>query len=571
MKSLVVALLAFTALASGKVTYEADVAYTAPNWTREARAAASESVNVVVMMQHTDEQLATLEAKFWAVSDPKSSEYGEHLTQAQVTEIVAPAQASLDAVTAWLTGAGATISVGAHRDLIEATLPAAAAEAAFGTEIFRFRHNTRRSVSLLRAGAAYALPDAIAPLVKLVANLARLPALDGPIIVEQQPEEAAEQQVGAWETGCEKNKCANFVTPGILAQAYSLGAAPTAAAKGSMAVAEFQGVMWDQKGLDTLSAACNLGNLTVDFMVGDNKPAKCEIPVLGLELCAEAMLDIEYIKGVAPNVPLTDIFNKEYSLISWAKQVEDLPDGSVPLVHSISYGNDEAQQTGDAFIQAANVEFQKLGVRGISVLVASGDQGVAGRSGRGKRFHPDFPCGSPYITAVGGTDFATKSTVGPEKAWSDGGGGFSDHFAIPAYQAAAVAAYKTTAAASLPDASYWNNTGRGYPDVAALGGQGNPYCVSVSKSLQGVAGTSAACPVVAGVFARLNEERLAKGGKPLGFLNPWIYQNAAGFNDVTLGSNPGVQTKVGGFPAVIGWDAATGVGTPNFEKLKALL
>ena len=159
----------------------------------------------------------------------------------------------------------------------------------------------------------------------------------------------------------------------------------------------------------------------------------------------------------------------------------------------------------------------------------------------------------------------------PRRGSQYGGGGFSDHFAIPSYQAAAVAAYKTTAAASLPDASYWNNTGRGYPDVAALGGQGNPYCVSVSKSLQGVSGPSAACPVVAGVFARLNEERLAKGGKPLGFLNPWIYQNAAGFNDVTLGSNPGVQKRVGGFPAVAGWDAATGVGTPNFEKLKALL
>ena len=53
----------------------------------------------------------------------------------------------------------------------------------------------------------------------------------------------------------------------------------------------------------------------------------------------------------------------------------------------------------------------------------------------------------------------------------------------------------------------------------------------------GVAGTSASCPVVAGIFARLNAKRLAAGGKPMGFLNPFIYQNPSGFFDVTQGIN----------------------------------
>ena len=82
----------------------------------------------------------------------------------------------------------------------------------------------------------------------------------------------------------------------------------------------------------------------------------------------------------------------------------------------------------------------------------------------------------------------------------------------------------------------------------------------------GIAGTSAACPTAASIFARLNEERLAKGGKPLGFLNPWIYQNADAFYDVTQGSNSGGGVH-GGFPAVKGWDASTGVGTPNYEAM----
>lgn len=137
-----------------------------------------------------------------------------------------------------------------------------------------------------------------------------------------------------------------------------------------------------------------------------------------------------------------------------------------------------------------------------------------------------------------------------------------------------MASYLTTAGSSLPPQTKWNATGRGYPDVSALGGEGNPYCIIVGGSFTGVAGTSAACPVFAATVAKLNELRLAKGGAPLGFLNPWLYGTASGaFNDVTVGRNCGDPTCKGddGFPAVTGWDAATGLGTPDFAKLSALI
>jgi tripeptidyl-peptidase-1 len=195
---------------------------------------------------------------------------------------------------------------------------------------------------------------------------------------------------------------------------------------------------------------------------------------------------------------------------------------------------------------------------------------VWGRSGTtGGIFHPDFPAASPYVTAVGGTDFATKSVIGEETSWADSGGGFSNTFDIPDYQADAVATYKTTA--TLPDSSLYNNTGRGYPDVSALGGQVNSYCVAYGgkgSKFGGVAGTSASSPVVAGVFAILNNVRLAAGGAALGFLNPFIYQNADAFNDVTTGNNNAGQRTKGGFDAAEGWDPVTGVGTPNYAKLE---
>jgi tripeptidyl-peptidase-1 len=233
----------------------------------------------------------------------------------------------------------------------------------------------------------------------------------------------------------------------------------------------------------------------------------------------------------------------------------------------VSYGNDEAQQTSTAYMLSVNAEFQKLQVRGASILFASGDQGVVGRTGGTGVFHPDFPAASPFVTAVGGTDFVAKSTIGDEKAWTDGGGGFSNTFPIPSWQAAAVAKFKNDSGAKLPPAGLWNNTGRGYPDVSALAGEGNPYCIGAGSMLIGIAGTSAAAPTVSAIFARLNALRLAKGGQPMGFLNPWIYQNADAFHDVVQGKNTGGNFKGLGFEAIAGWDAATGVGTPNFSVM----
>jgi len=262
------------------------------------------------------------------------------------------------------------------------------------------------------------------------------------------------------------------------------------------------------------------------------------------------------------------LYQQKYSLLDMAKTLNSMSDP--PLVMSVSYGSDEAKQSSKEFMQTCNTAFMKAGLRGISILVASGDSGVCGREGCGMwhfRFKPDFPASSPYVTSVGGTDFL-GSGIGDEMVWKNGGGGFSDTFDMPDYQKDAVAAYKSNADAQLPPAAYWNNTGRGYPDIAALGGTKTPFCV-MAGGWQGVAGTSAACPVAAGVFAKLNGLRLAAGKPPLGFLNPFIYKNPSGFQDVTHGINGGTSYK-NGFTAVKGWDAATGFGTPDYEALAKL-
>jgi tripeptidyl-peptidase-1 len=115
-------------------------------------------------------------------------------------------------------------------------------------------------------------------------------------------------------------------------------------------------------------------------------------------------------------------------------------------------------------------------------------------------------------------------------------------------------------------ANLFNASGRGFPDVAAYG---ENVTIITGGQLAPVAGTSCATPIFASVIALLNDRLIAAGRSPLGFLNPWLYANAHGLTDITDGSNPGCGTM--GFPAAVGWDPVTGLGSPNFDSLLATL
>jgi tripeptidyl-peptidase-1 len=93
----------------------------------------------------------------------------------------------------------------------------------------------------------------------------------------------------------------------------------------------------------------------------------------------------------------------------------------------------------------------------------------------------------------------------------------------------------------------------------------------LNKKAAAAYGTSAATPTVAILIAKLNEELLSAGKPPLGFVNPLFYKNPNAFNDVTKGNNNGRNGGTGGFDAAPGWDPTTGLGTPDFEKLKTVV
>jgi tripeptidyl-peptidase-1 len=250
--------------------------------------------------------------------------------------------------------------------------------------------------------------------------------------------------------------------------------------------------------------------------------------------------------------------------MKWLTTLSNTSDSDVPKIFSTSYGEDEASWSLPAATRL-NVEFQKAGVRGVSLLYAAGDEGA---NCEGRKFVPEGPGSSPYVTAVGGT-MPTSSWPKPgadsEAAIGLSSGGFSNYWKMPSYQKDAVAAYLKQS--GLPPLSRaYNISGRAYPDISA---QATNFFVISGFPLPGVSGTSCASPTAAGIFSLLNDLRMQQGKSTLGFLNPFIYQHAAAFNDITTGSSQGCDSD--GWPAKKGWDAVTGVGTPNYANLAKAL
>ncbi|KAK6440358.1 hypothetical protein LTR95_003418 [Oleoguttula sp. CCFEE 5521] len=183
----------------------------------------------------------------------------------------------------------------------------------------------------------------------------------------------------------------------------------------------------------------------------------------------------------------------------------------------------------------------------------------------------------PYITSVGATFLNSNNLQDGESAVADpdpanalddyySGGGFSDVFEVPSYQKKATQHYLKHYAPNY-GSKVFNNSGlaRGFPDISGIGLK--VATVYLNKTY-GVGGTSASAPIIGGIVTLLNEERLAVGKGPIGFLNPVLYSHPWALNDIVNGSNPGCGTD--GFPASPGWDPVTGLGTPKYEELKKI-
>jgi kumamolisin len=269
----------------------------------------------------------------------------------------------------------------------------------------------------------------------------------------------------------------------------------------------------------------------------------------------EVMLDIEVVGAVAPDAAIVVYFapNTDQGFIdAVSTAVHDST--HTPSVISISWGESE-----DAWSQQARTQMEQILTEGaglgITVTVAAGDNGSADAVTDGQQ-HVDFPASAPHALACGGTSLrASGATIESEVVWNDPGdgatgGGISRQFPVPSYQANA----------KLPENADTHAPGRGVPDVCGDADPQTGYVIRVDGADETIGGTSAVAPLWAGLVARLDEQL----GAPLGFAQPVLYPllGTSSFHDITSGSN-------GSYAAGPGWDACTGLGSPDGTALAA--
>ena len=546
------------------------------------------------------------------VSDPYHHRYGLHLSAAEVGKLVKPTKEADDHVRDWLLDHGIyDFSYSPTRDWINVNMPVHLAETLLDTEYYIYLH-ADDGTTALRA-PRWSLPmhlhghiEAVHPTNAFFRSRRQskhlksrsevpsaglgengLPTYDELVTIDRT--EMGHMDIpdikDLPKNPSPSQACNRLATsPLCLRTLYgTLDYIPQAPGKVRLGLVNYLDQVNNQSDIeiflkryrpDAVEAAYKIE--TEILAHGSNQQTPVTEEQAARDMGLEGNLNAETLIGLAYPIPITaynvggrapfgksrfTAENTNEPYLEWLQHVLAQPD--LPQVITTSYA-DEEQTVPYWYAKRACQGFAQLGARGVSVLFASGDEGVgahgmcvSNNESNKPMFLPTFPASCPYVTAVGGT-----RNWDPEIAGFDArrtfvaGGGFSNYFPRPHYQKDTVDVY-VDSLGSLHNGLY-SKTGRGYPDIAV---RGYHYITVWNGTARIIDGTSASSPAAAAIFSLVNDALAAEGKPALGWLNPWIYSKGfSGFTDVVAGSNPGCNTT--GFPAKKGWDAATGVGTP---------
>ncbi|KAJ7339848.1 family S53 protease [Mycena albidolilacea] len=533
----------------------------AEGFVQSAAAPAEQELTLRIALKQNN--IFGLQTELYKVSDPVSEIYGKHLTLEEVAKFVKPTNDTLAAVSSWLSDNNINAKpVTPAGDMLEIKIPVSQANDLLSAQFSVFTHS-KTGKTIIRT-LQYSLP---APLTQHVEFFHPTTIFAPPL--NSRPKFVAGRAKRATPgSDTLPDSCTSTMTPACLQLLYNIPTAPATQKSNTLGVAGFIDQWANQEDLTAFLASFRKDiNSSTTFALetldgGSNPQNRSQAGV-------EA-----YTIGIATGVPVTFISagddNSDDSLGGFLDMIHLLiNDTNRPSVLTTSYGF--TAETDIPLSVAINLcnSYMQLGALGTSVLFASGDGGVSGgipQTGCGI-YIPAFPATCPFITSVGSTGGINQFPGISEVGSSFTSGGFSNYFPIPDYQAKDVAAYFAfiDSLGTIPEDGRFNRSGRGFPDVSA---QGENIEIVVDGQFGTVAGTSCSSPIFASVVALLNDELVAAGKPTLGFLNPFLYSSAgrAALNDVMFGDNPGCATD--GFFGNTGWDAVTGLGTPNYTALR---
>jgi len=591
-------------------------------WARHRKHNASKTIPLRFALSQSN--LDAIDDILFDISHPESPNYGNHWTSDQVAEKFAPSKESVETVRSWLLSSGFShdrIRLSSSGGWIEVDSTIAEAEELLRADYHVYKHESGHEQT---ACEEYHLPAHVAPHVDMVTPTVHFTSVKrgverpGTTIMPGAPGQGIHPHplplTQPEANAADLSKCNTQITPACLKALYGINYTPVAASKNSYGIVEYTPQAYLAKDMDLFMQKFDPSQVGKRPILNSIDGGVVQTTTQDFNHNGESDLDLQYGMALVGNKqPITlyqvgdtvegasfndflDAIDGSYCKadggddpIQDAKYPDPAPGGykgkkdcgkyKPTNVISTSYGYNEADLTAKYTARQCK-EYAKLGMMGVTVLYSSGDYGVAGNGGNclnpdgsqstsGKRFNPSFPASCPYITAVGATQIDPgKKVTDPEGACQQviySGGGFSNRFALPDYQKTVVGSYfknhKPTYSSSV-----YNSTqhSRGFPDLSANGAN---YVVNVNGQFSLIYGTSASAPVVGAMLTLINDARISKGKKPIGFINPTIYQSSfqGAFHDITHGGNQGCGTK--GFTAVAGWDPVTGLGTPNFPEM----
>jgi subtilase family serine protease len=607
------------------------LAGSAPSWATHAAmvgpAKAAAPVHFRVYLAPRGGQQA-LTAALMAVSTPGSAQYRHFLTPAQYRARFAPTSEAVSAVRNWLVGAGMKVNGASFGNrYVSASGTTAAVRGAFGVTINLYRHDGRTEHA---PSGDLSIPSSVASRVLGVTGL----ETDQVMTSDSTPDYGLPggfrnaRPCSTYAGTLLADRQADGSTPlpkfqGNYRHYAVCGYTPTqfrgayGATDSGLTGAGVTVAITDAYASPTMLADANHyahNNGGAKFQDGQYVESAPDAGYRRARRCGpagwfgEESLDVEAVHGVAPSANVEYYASASCFDSDFRETLTRVVDDNTADFVTNSWGEASQYETTGA-IAAYEQIFQQAGMQGIGILYSSGDNGDDVKSTGMKQ--TDYPASDPYVTAVGGTsDSITIGNVlnnqagwGTEKyslsddgqSWVPyasnpfqygAGGGFSSLFNRPDYQDGVV-----------PDGS---PAGRAVPDIAMdadpttgmLIGETQVFPEGRHYGEYRIGGTSLASPLMAGMQALASEDA---GGR-IGFANPAIYDLArsgsTAFNDVRAAKNGRANVRpdfVNGLDAsdgivysirtfgqdaslrvTKGWDAVTGVGSPNGDYFDAL-
>lgn len=434
------------------------------------------------------------------MSDPRHHSYGQYLTDKEVHDLIRPSTETSQNAESWLEQNGVDIDdldYSPARDWIKFSATVAEMEALLRTTYYVFEHEDdstlvrtetwslplylHEHISTIQPTNSFARLNGRMKQVKEISRRSTNNRRVGTFDLNRDPSPQPEWQ--PWGSNQPELKpdaaavaaACNFslVTPTCLRTLYgTISYSPKAAGANNMGHTNYleeysnrsdASLFLQKYRPEAAAVAYEFPQISIDGGDVDNGTNTADqAPDTGFE----ANLDTQTMLGIGWPTPLTvwstggrdptfmpdgqTPTNSDEPFLVWAQYVTAQPAGSLPQVISSSYGDDE-QTVSKSYAQAVCNQFAQLGARGISLLFASGDNGVgpdglcySNVDNTTAMFLPSFPNDCPYVTNVGATTGFPETSA--YDTFSDGsvftsGAGFSNYFSQPEYQTATVKAY----------------------------------------------------------------------------------------------------------------------------------